>query len=385
MVKLLVAGIDPGTTLGYAVMDFDGDVLDKGSSKLLNMGTLIAKTKSYGNILIVGCDKAKVPSFVNNFAVKVGAKVIAPKNDLSVIEKKELTKNFDLRNSHEMDALASCLNAYKKIKPLLDEIDAFLEKGKKEHLSEKVKEIVIKKNFNMRLALSLADKPEKEEKETIREVIEEKKPEGRDITKVYKKLKEYENENKIIKEQKKRLINELEAMKRKYDYLEKKISQLKPDERFQKIIDIKNENIGFLMAKIKILKSEIEEARQEINNLYTMLSENEAVILKRIKNLGWNELTFKNTILKINAGDILIVDDTNIISEKTIDFLKGKVNIIVYKGKLNKNLRDFIFINFNELNIKENRYFAVADKKELQKKVKSRDMLKRIIEDYRSS
>lgn len=158
MNKLLIVGVDPGTTLGYAVMDIDGDVLNVDSSKQLNTSTLIARIRDYGKVLIVGCDRAKIPYFVNNFAVKIGAKVSAPKRDLTINEKKALARNFEVKNSHQIDALASCLNAYKNIRPLLDEIDVFLRKRKKQRFSEKVKETVIKNDFNMRLALSIVEK-----------------------------------------------------------------------------------------------------------------------------------------------------------------------------------------------------------------------------------
>jgi len=55
--KLLVIGLDPGTTVGYAVMDIEGNLVCIGSSKNTGMSMIIDKIIPLGSVLLVGTDK----------------------------------------------------------------------------------------------------------------------------------------------------------------------------------------------------------------------------------------------------------------------------------------------------------------------------------------
>ena len=78
----MIAGIDPGTTVGWAVLDFSGKLVAIGSQKELNRDNLIAKLVNSCKILAVGSDKAKIHSFVHEVASKIGARVFFPNQDL---------------------------------------------------------------------------------------------------------------------------------------------------------------------------------------------------------------------------------------------------------------------------------------------------------------
>ena len=172
--KLLIIGIDPGTTLGYAILDINGELLELKSSKQLNFSELISKIIEKGRIIAVGCDKKNVPNFVKNFAIKNGAKLIYPKTDLSVKEKKKNTSDFNPEDDHQRDALASALFAFKEIKPLLKKINSFIKKYKKESIENELKELVILRKKSINEAVSILETPEIEEK--IIENIQEEKP-----------------------------------------------------------------------------------------------------------------------------------------------------------------------------------------------------------------
>src|SRR3989338_10502978 len=105
----LIIGIDPGTTIGYAVINTDGELISIESSKDLSLSLLISKIINLGKIIAVGTDKKNIPSFIREFSAKIGARVIAPKEDIRVAEKQKLTENFNTKDYHQMDALASAL------------------------------------------------------------------------------------------------------------------------------------------------------------------------------------------------------------------------------------------------------------------------------------
>ena len=97
--KLLIVGIDPGTTTGYAVLDIDGKLLHLNSSKQLDLNQLISQTINLGKAVLVGTDKAKVPNLVGTFATKLGAKIVNPDEDLKVEEKRRMAENFNFSDA----------------------------------------------------------------------------------------------------------------------------------------------------------------------------------------------------------------------------------------------------------------------------------------------
>jgi len=51
------------------------------------------------------------------------------------------------------------------------------------------------------------------------------------------------------------------------------------------------------------------------------------ILIKKLKNLGAAEYEDKYNLFKIKKGDILLVEDLGIISQKTVDLIKNKVDI----------------------------------------------------------
>ena len=155
---LLITGIDPGTTLGYAILDDKGEFLSSGSGKNITLSELINNIIYFGRPLLVGCDKNPAPSFNEKLAVKLGAKLFYPKQDLLVKEKKELINKYNAKlNIHEQDALASAVFAFEKHKRFLGKIERFLKKDNKQDLEEDVKLIMMRnEELPLQAALKIA-------------------------------------------------------------------------------------------------------------------------------------------------------------------------------------------------------------------------------------
>jgi predicted RNase H-like nuclease (RuvC/YqgF family) len=149
MKKLFFAGIDPGTTAGYAVVDTSGRLIKSRAAKELDIDSLVKELSSFGTVLVIGTDKAKTPSLVSLVATKLGARVSAPEEDVSVMEKRALTAGYKIATSHEADALASAILALKKHERLLARIEKFAQ-AEAPHLAGEIAEIVVKQGVNIR-------------------------------------------------------------------------------------------------------------------------------------------------------------------------------------------------------------------------------------------
>jgi len=382
---LIIVGIDPGTTTAFSIMDVDGNLLKTASYKNLGLSALISTIMPYGDIVLVGTDKKNCPKLIENFAVKTGARIVKPRQDILVSEKKELINKIKTRNSHEADSLASAIFAYKEFYPLFKKIDIFLKKNNKAYLSNKIKKIVLTKGLSIKDSLKLVEKPVEGKIVPVREIIKEKGVEEKISFLLNKKLKSLENANLMIRRQNAGLKKKLKRMQERQRILIKKAESLVPDKKARELLGFKEKRIISLDRELNEKDKKINELNDEIKNLNSMILNIENnVLAKKLDNLGYNEFLTKNNVLNIKKGNVLLVDNPNIFSEKTINALKNRVDAVVSKKKVNRGLRENLdFIDSTNLKITESRLFAIIDRKGFEREKGKVNLLAKVIQDYR--
>lgn len=120
----LIVGVDPGSTSAVAAIDFKGDLKLLESGKNFPPREIISELVEEGKPVIVSSDKSRTPSKVEKIANSVGAEVFEPEKDLSQGKKRELGRGD---NSHEQDASAAALHAFKQLRDGIDKIEELSE------------------------------------------------------------------------------------------------------------------------------------------------------------------------------------------------------------------------------------------------------------------
>lgn len=151
MDKLLIAGIDPGTTGAYALLDLNGNLISVDSGREFDLKKITFEITKHGKVFLIGCDVYQCPNLTKKLASVIGARVITPDHDLKYLEKIKIVDEFlknkkyfiDLKNKHEKDALAAALYGLKRTKNLLKRIEDHLKQNNKNHLLEEVKRKVL--------------------------------------------------------------------------------------------------------------------------------------------------------------------------------------------------------------------------------------------------
>ncbi len=157
MKRLLIMGLDPGTTTGYAILDINGEIIKIASTKGLISNKLILSTLKYGRVIVVGSDINPAPKYVKKFSKKLGAKLTFPNQRFSSREKNEFIETH-VKDLHQRDALFAAKYAYKKISPLLKKIDRSLKKRDKEYLTDKIKLMLLQRsNCNISEAINAVE------------------------------------------------------------------------------------------------------------------------------------------------------------------------------------------------------------------------------------
>ncbi len=167
--------------------------------------------------VIVSTDKEKTPSLVAKIASSFRAKVVTPREDLSVNWKKEVTKGLPIKNTHERDALAAALYAYNLFASKIRQVRAEL-----------------KRNEDRIIANTILGKPLAN---SIKQITNQDEETEIDETKRLKK--EVEKGKRLIKELKKQLK------------LKPKVIQTKTIRLDTKIIKEREEEVKRLKERIK--------------------------------------------------------------------------------------------------------------------------------------
>lgn len=362
MRKPLIAGIDPGTTSAYALIDLDKNIVKINSSKQLDTNSMIREITKEGEIIIVGTDKSKTPKTIEKIAARTGAKIIKPKQDLKTEEKKELIENYEVRNEHEKDALAAAIHAYRQIIRLIKKVERHLEKQHKEELKEEIIKLAIRDERGIADSIRIIETAPEERKEK-RKRLRTGKIKIEEIYEDAANLKEEDN-----------LRRKLEKIKQNINAIIKA--------KTRKTIKIKDKKIEYLLKKIKEQEQEIKRLNTEVEKIKGLIKESEKnIITKKIKNLSWEN------IKEEKLGRIIYVEDPNIYSEKSIEKIDKEVSIIISKETSKKLQEKFktIFIGREKLGIEEYDEFIVINKENLEKVKKELDIIKKIIEEYRET
>ena len=101
------------------------------------------------------------------------------------------------------------------------------------------------------------------------------------------------------------------------------------------------------------------------------------LIVKKLPNLGWDEN------FNYEDHDVLYIENPNIFSEKTFEKIKNIKAIIHASTTTPSSLPEIPLIKKSDLNIIERTDFIMIDKKELENKLKSADVIYKIIDDYK--
>ena len=143
----IIVGIDPGTTVGLAMLDLHGEICALHSSKDMSIDDIVERIIREGLPVIIATDVETLPQTVEKVSASFEARLHIPRNPISLREKNELARGQHVSNAHERDALAAAVKAYLFYKPKFDNIDARLVQAGKVGLSEEVKALTLKEYY----------------------------------------------------------------------------------------------------------------------------------------------------------------------------------------------------------------------------------------------
>ena len=257
--KRVIVGIDPGTTVGIAILSFSNQPILIFSKRGLSDEEIEQIILSKGKPVILATDVPKVPAKVERLARQLGAIVFSPPREIPEKEKDRIMKLYGVKvDDHARDALAAAHLAYLHYRPLIERVLRRLRE--EEFVEELIEKVVrggqiartVREAFRERVETERKrEKRRKEEKELIQlrkkvgELVREKKE-------LLKKLEEREKKRRVSGSS---IVSELEA----------EIFKLKREKEdlFERIRRVEREKAS-LEAKIKALETLLKKIEESV-------------------------------------------------------------------------------------------------------------------------
>lgn len=348
-------------TVGVAILDLSGELLDVNSFKEASRSYITSHIINYGKTVLIATDVHNPPKLVKKMATSLNSRIFSPYRDLAVSAKNDLVDDYVNfqdqnpsmhrsgvnnklipQNAHERDALAAAIQAYKNYQKKLEQIERRTQSlGLTPQIVDDVKILVINEipitkaiNFTLekikssinqagksihddvssKTSVNGTKKHKKLEKlqNTVREDRISKSP--FELSKLQSKLKSQEkqiknlqNKNRILEDDAHQYQDEIFQLETKIQRLQFQYSQ---NILHQKEITKKNSIIKGIQEKLnneKSLREDLEAQLKLIKRIRAMELSKEALPVKIIDSFSKDGIREAASFKNIKRGDVVLL------------------------------------------------------------------------------
>ncbi|WOF15257.1 DUF460 domain-containing protein [Methanoplanus sp. FWC-SCC4] len=403
--KNLIVGIDPGTTVGVAAVDLEGNLVHLKSSRQMSLSDWIEEISSVGKPVVVASDVSRMPSSVEKIRRAFKAAAYTPREDRTQDEKAAvcISSGYSFNNDHERDSLAAALEAYKLFKNKFRSIERRVPPG---YDMDTVRAGIIR-GLSIEQILSEISPlqyPEKKgEPVAAGEVFEEKTPDESKVLNLegmVKNLRLY--------------VSDLETGLSERDLEIERLNKLLKSERSERAEKRKkSREISKLEAGMKSLKKHLRKEEKRNKKLVMQISrlkrfadlqmDGEFIPVKIIPAFTREGLRALEDDLGVSEGDILYVSRTEGWGNAVVSILNdARVSAVIagsFDKKLEYTFRDLKIpiISDREIPVKVRGRIGTIKMKDLKKALslwesrqetyeteKKFEMIESIVKEYRS-
>src|SRR5665647_2506430 len=354
--KFTIVGIDPGTTVGIAILSLDGDLLYLKSFRGIAPDEVVKLIAEYGKPAVIASDVTPMPGSVEKIRRSFNAVPASPGIEVSAEEKISLGKTFGYSNDHERDALTAALLTYRSYKNIFtriekkapvdadlellklyvirgDSIEAAIEKVKASNAPEKPRagerpekpedRVVDESILKMRGNIHRQGEQIQNLQEYLEELKEELLAKDRKISKLASRLNGFKKEaySEVRKSKEIQIRDEtIERLKKELSHKNKTVKELR--RRNNKLRKIQKMEIRGEGSPVKVIAAFTKESISETQEKYG-LKEGDVVFLENPSGGG---AATAQILVDAKVRAVLIPEDISHAAEET--FLKGDVPVL---------------------------------------------------------
>jgi len=352
--KHLIVGIDPGVTVGLAVLTLNGESVLIESRRSWSFSDLIKAISELGEATIVSSDVSPASELLERISHKLNAVLFVPLSSMAANEKRQIAKEyaqnfeFKIRNVHEADALAAAVKAYRHYQTRLEQVEEKLKRLGLDPLVDEVKNLVVRGYTVKRAVQMLQDTKRVNSPKIVKKAV----PREEHLKDMIAEL-----EVRLSWEQQKAESLRLEnrELRIKLKTLESEIASLKnaiEKERSRQQIEIRRER------EYEVLSDELQKAKARLSDLYVQLedykhrfdevqrlreqeSQGKTVLLKPIEAFTENGLQKAFYLYGIKAGDSVLLLNPSGGGAVTAEKLsKRGIRVVVAQGSMSHQAQE---------------------------------------------
>jgi predicted RNase H-like nuclease (RuvC/YqgF family) len=312
--KFTIVGIDPGTTVGIAILSLDGDLLYLKSFRGIAPDEVVKLIAEYGKPAVIASDVTPMPGSVEKIRRSFNAVPASPRIEVSAEEKISLGKTFGYSNDHERDALTAALLTYRSYKNIFTRIE---KKAPTDADMELLKFYVIRGD-SIEAAIEKIRAPHAPEKQRAGELPE--KPDDRVVDESLLKMRDtiHRQGEKIqnLQEYLEDLKKGLSAKDRRISKLESRLNGFKKEAysevRKSKEIQIRDATIENLKRELSNKSKTVRELRRRSNKLrkiQKMEVRGEGIPVKVIASFTKESIAETKEKYGLKAGDVVFLEN----------------------------------------------------------------------------
>ncbi|AIY89753.1 DUF460 domain-containing protein [Geoglobus acetivorans] len=322
--KYTIVGIDPGTTVGVAVLDLNGHVISVKSKKGWSYSEVTEFILSHGKPVIIATDKKNAPEYVQKMRASFNCTLYTPKEDLPVEKKKVLTSLYQPFNDHERDALASAIDAFNAYKNKFRNIEKRIPEG---FDFEEIKAGIIK-------GMSLKSLIEKSE-------LQEQSKERAEPRFNLEEIKKRDRLIAELREENRRLSTQIRELKKEIERLQDRIHKIASEE-YRKVRELNH--IKSLEGEIKTLKKVIADKDRTIRELENKIEELRSIkylefrgwkAIKTLRKFTREEIEKLISTIGLDEGEVVYISDAGGGGKSAAELLVNrKIKAVLFSGEM---------------------------------------------------
>jgi predicted RNase H-like nuclease (RuvC/YqgF family) len=402
----IIVGVDPGTTIGVAVLNLDGELKGLISSRVMAVPDIVSYIREKGKPVVVATDVVPPPATVEKIKRSFKATLFVPNERIAVDEKVKLAKPYGYGNDHERDALAAAVKAYNAYKNKFAQI----ERKAPSHMADDVKAMAVGGKAIDAAIEMLRPRPEKPRpQEQAAANPQEVETEAR-VAEMREQLRRRDEQIRNLQSYVADLRRDMRKMERRMEWQGKTISDLQQhgidDVRKGKEVAIRDREISRLKKEVYDERKRNSELRSNIDRLKqirVLEFRGDKSPVKIVENLSKDAIAACDRKLGLKPGDIVFVRDAGGGTQAASMLIERGVRVVV-RGTYMSHLAEDKFqearvpvVSKEDVGLKIVDDFAVIDQRKLDaaiarwkdamaitEKQKNVEWFQGIVDDYKS-
>ena len=349
--RRLIVGVDPGVTVGLAVLSLDGHPLHIESRREWSLSDIVRRISELGEPTLISSDVSPASEFLEQLSHKLNAVLYEPLISMGADEKRQIAKEYaatyglKLKNNHEIDALAAAVKAYKHYERKFENIKSRVRDLPLKVSAEDIKDLIVR-GYSLKRAIQYLQGTDRYKPSVIsrRPIPREERLKGL-IEELQRRLARERKRLKAMQEANRKLRAKIRALEAEVKSLREMVKEMQS----RQLIEIRREREYALLldeleearAKIKEYSIKIEEYKRrfdEMQRLRELESKGRLILLKPIEAFTDRGLRKAFRLYGIRAGDsVLLLDPSGGGAATAEELARRGIKIIVMKGQMSHN------------------------------------------------